>query len=254
MAEADPLVMALRRAGCVYAEQEARILRESAVGIDELHALSARRIAGEPLEHLVGWVEFAGRRLAVGPGVFVSRRRSELLAAVTIALAVEQPGPVIVEAFCGIAPIAATTLAWVPSARVVATDIDGTALHYARANLGESGATYRGTGLTGLPRGCEGAVTVVAAVAPYVPDAALHLLPHESADHEPRRALSGGADGLDHIRALLAAAPRWLADGGAVAMEMNVAQTPIVRASMPGARAGVFHGRDGQTDVLVLTP
>ena len=68
----------LRAAGCVFAEDEARILLEAPP--DRVRDLVARRLAGEPLEHVVGWVEFCGRRLSVDPGVFVPRRRTELLA------------------------------------------------------------------------------------------------------------------------------------------------------------------------------
>ena len=78
METADPLVAQLRTAGCVYAEDEARLLREAALG-EALRALVVRRVAGEPLEVLLGWAEVAGVRVRTAPGVFVPRRRSGLL-------------------------------------------------------------------------------------------------------------------------------------------------------------------------------
>src|SRR5680860_939853 len=74
------LVAQLREAGCVFAEEEAAILFAAASDTTELAALVARRIAGEPLEQVVGWAEFAGMRIPVTPGVFVPRRRTELVA------------------------------------------------------------------------------------------------------------------------------------------------------------------------------
>lgn len=73
------LVAALRHAGCVFAEEEATILLEQARSQEELVAMLARRIEGQPLEHIVGWAQFHGQRIQVGPGVFVPRRRSEFL-------------------------------------------------------------------------------------------------------------------------------------------------------------------------------
>src|SRR5690606_11440977 len=103
-----PLVARLRRAGCVFAEDEARLLREAASGA-ELEALVARRVAGAPLEVLLGWTDFAGLRVAIAPGVFVPRRRSELLA--RLAAEALPPGGVVVELCCGVGAIAAAVRA-----------------------------------------------------------------------------------------------------------------------------------------------
>ena len=73
------VVARLRAAGCVFAEEEARLLLAEAQSPAGLEALVRRRVAGEPLEHLLGWAEFCGLRIMVTPGVFVPRRRSELL-------------------------------------------------------------------------------------------------------------------------------------------------------------------------------
>ena len=69
----------LRAAGCVFAEEEAALLAETATSPDHLEALVAERVGGLPLEHVVGWAEFCGQRIVVTKGVFVPRHRTELL-------------------------------------------------------------------------------------------------------------------------------------------------------------------------------
>src|SRR4051812_6694314 len=116
-------VAALRTAGCVYAEDEARLLLESEGDLD---TLVSRRVAGEPLEWVLGWAEFADLRIAVRPGVFVPRRRTELLAAEAIARL--RPAAVAVELCCGSAPVAAVILEEVPFVEVHAADVDPVAV------------------------------------------------------------------------------------------------------------------------------
>ena len=94
------IVSVLRAAGCVFAEDAARLLVGAAAG-PELDALVARRVGGEPLEQVLGWVEFAGRRVLVEPGVFVPRRRTELLVREAAA---RRPG-LVVELCCGVGAV-----------------------------------------------------------------------------------------------------------------------------------------------------
>src|SRR6476469_2893108 len=102
MVNLDPppaVVAALRAAGCVFAEDEAALLAAAAASEAELDGMVARRASGVPLEHVLGWAEFCGLRIAVGPGVFVPRRRTELL--VRLATPLLRPGDVVVELCCG---------------------------------------------------------------------------------------------------------------------------------------------------------
>lgn len=251
---ADPLVARLRTAGCVYAEEEAALLREAADGAGRpaLDRLVDRRVAGEPLEHVVGWVELGGRRLSVGPGVFIPRQRTRLLARRALEALPRRPGAVLVEAYAGVAPVAATVAAGRPDAEVHACDHDPAALAYARANLADHprARTHLGDGLAALPDHLTGRVDVLAAVPPYVPDDARGLLPH-GADHEPDVALLGGADGLDHVRRLLAATDL-LSPEGCVLVELHRDQA-VTAAAYAGARGlavRTYHGDDGQTAVL----
>src|ERR1700728_5516442 len=100
------VVARLRAAGCVFAEEEAAIPPSPAPPPAELDVLVARRAAGEPLEQVVGWAEFAGLRILVDPGVFVPRRRSEFLVSIAVGLGRSRMGgssaiPVIVDLCCG---------------------------------------------------------------------------------------------------------------------------------------------------------
>src|SRR5919109_1426055 len=93
------IVARLRAAGCVFAKDEARLLMSAATSPTELAAAVQRRVDGTPLEYVLGWAEFCGLRIAVEPGVFVPRRRTELL--VREAVALVRPGAVVVDLCCG---------------------------------------------------------------------------------------------------------------------------------------------------------
>ncbi|WP_416952620.1 putative protein N(5)-glutamine methyltransferase [Nocardioides sp. T5] len=232
----DPQVAArLRAAGCVWAEDEAALLEDAAHSVAELERLLARRVAGEPLETVLGWVEFLGRRLVVTPGVFVPRRRTELLARLAGDRADAAPAggrPVVVEMCCGVAPVAASVEG--TDAEVHACDVSATALACARSNA-PSAALHRGDLYDALPGHLVGRVAVLAANAPYVPTARVADMPPEARDHEPRVALDGGADGVALHRRLAADAVRWLAPGGALLVETSPAQAGLTTGAMAAA-------------------
>jgi len=250
----DPLVRRLRDAGCVFAEDEAAVLRLSATDTDELESLCARRVSGEPLEHVVGWVAFGRLRLEVGGGVFVPRQRSLLLAGVAVATAAPLRAPIVLEAFAGAAPIAASVRRFVPHAHVHATEIDAVAAGFARRNLGTRAGVFCGAGITAVDEALRGRIDVIAAVPPYVPTTASGLLPREALEHEPGRALFAGADGLDHVRRLIDQSGEWLSGGGSVLIEMNRGQCASAAEHARRAGFGVrrHHGDDGHTAVLAL--
>ncbi len=234
----DPLVARLRAAGCVLAEEEARLLRQAATGTD-LEALAARRAAGEPLEHVVGWAGFLGLRVPVGPGVFVPRPRTELLAERALRLA--RPGAVVVELCCGAGAVALVVATRCPGARVHAADVDPAAVALARATLAPHGAqVHEGDLYAALPDALRGRVDLLLANAPYVPSGSVRLMPAEARDHEPRVALDGGPDGLDVQRRVVAGAPDWLAPGGHLLVETSAAQAPL---TLGLAAAAGLHGR-----------
>ncbi|WP_210502325.1 putative protein N(5)-glutamine methyltransferase [Nocardioides xinjiangensis] len=237
----------LRAAGCVWAEEEAALLTAAAGSSAQLDDLVARRVAGEPLELVLGWVEFLGRRLVVAPGVFVPRRRTELLARTTLAEVAARAAPrgggalVVVEMCSGVAPVAACLETDVGAGdgagtEVHAADLSRAALACARRNAPEA-ALHLGDLYDALPRDLAGRIDVVAANAPYVPSDAVARMPPEARDHEPREALDGGPDGVDVHRRLAAGAPAWLAPDGVLLIETSPAQAALTTAAME--RAGL---------------
>ncbi|MFI5838668.1 putative protein N(5)-glutamine methyltransferase [Catenuloplanes sp. NPDC051500] len=220
------LVGRLRAAGCVFAEDEARLLSGAAGTPAELETLVARRVAGEPLEHVVGWVEFAGQRWAVDPGVFVPRQRSELLVRTAAAEVVKDS--TILDLCCGCGALGGAAALAMPGSRLVAADIDPVAVACADRNLAPLGGTaHAGDLFAPLPPDLRGTVTVLLANVPYVPTDAVALMPPEARDHEPRYALDGGPDGLDLLRRVAAGARDWLAPGGRLLTETSAAQASL---------------------------
>ena len=218
----SPVVQRLRAAGCVFAEDEARLLIAAAATPAELAALVDRRIAGLPLEHLLGFADFAGLRIAIEPGVFVPRRRSEFLARQAAAAA--RPGAVVVDLCCGSGAIGAAVRAAVPEIELYAADIDPVAVRCARRNV--FGQVYVGDLFEPLPEALRGRVSVLVANVPYVPSESVGLMPLEARLYEPLAALDGGPDGLDMVRRVAGAAGDWLAPGGHVLVETSERQAP----------------------------
>jgi len=212
------LVRRLRAAGCVFAEEEAALLLEAAASPEELEALVERRVAGEPLEPLLGYAEFAGLRIHVDAGVFVPRRRTELLAREAAALAA--PGDAVLDLCCGAGAIGAVIAARVPCAVVYAADVEPAAVRAARANLPPE-RVFEGDLFAALPTSLRGGFAVIAVNAPYVPTDAIALMPPEARLYEPAVALDGGADGLDLHRRIAAEASAWLTPRGAVVIETS---------------------------------
>ena len=217
------VVRTLRDAGCVFAEDEAHLLVEAAKTPGELASLVEQRAAGMPLEHVLGWADFSGLRVAVSPGVFVPRRRTELL--VRRAVAVAAPGTIVVDLACGSGAVGIAVATLVGGVALYAVDIEPAAVACARRNLGPfGGKVYAGDLYAGLPGRLRGSVDVLLANVPYVPTEDVDLLPREARVHEPRVALDGGPDGLDVVRRVAEAAPDWLAAGGHLLVETSADQ------------------------------
>jgi len=232
------MVLRLRAAGCVFAEEEARLLLEADPA--QRPALLARRVAGEPLEVVLGWAEFCGLRVPVDAGVFVPRRRTEFL--VACAVAVTPPAAVVLDLCCGTGALGLAVATAVPGVELHAADVDPAAVACARRALAPvGGAVHAGDLWAALPAALRGRVDVLLANVPYVPHEAVDLLPPEARLHEPRAALDGGADGLDVVRRVAAHAPAWLAPGGSLFVEVDERQA--------GAAAAVFTAAGLRPDV-----
>ena len=224
------LVERLRAAGCVFAEDEAALLLEAAADPGELAELLDRRVGGLPLEQVLGWAGFCGLRVPLRPGVFVPRRRTELLAREAVALSA--PGSTAVELCCGSGAVSLILLAARPDLDLVATELEPAAVACAVENLRGRAVVLAGDLYEPLLARLRARVDVLVANAPYVPTPAIALMPTEARDHEPAVALDGGPDGLDVLRRVVAGAPDWLAPSGALLVECGEAQLDALGAAV----------------------
>lgn len=275
------VVARLRAAGCVFAEDEAAVLLATAASPAELDVLVERRAAGEPLEQVVGWAEFAGLRIWVDPGVFVPRRRSEFLVSVAVGLGRSRLSgrsavPVIVDLCCGTGALGLAAAAGLTGAggtgrdrpaseagtvsdgpdqvELYAADLDPAAVACARRNVEPTGGhVYVGDLFAALPDGLRGRVDILICNAPYVPTGDVAFLPAEARDHEPLVALDGGLDGLAVLRRAASGAPSWLARGGALLVETSDRQAAEMTAAMTAAGLRPVVHTDEDSGATVVT-
>ncbi len=255
MAQPDPvLVERLRAAGCVFAEDEALLLTEAADSPERLEELVARRVAGFPLEPLLGWAEFCGLRIVVEPGVFVPRQRTEFL--VELAVGLGAPDAVVLDLCCGAGAIGAAIASGLgPDVELIAADVEPAAVRCARANLEPGGRVFEGDLYEPLPGSLRGRVDLLAVNAPYVPTEAIAMMPPEARDFEPAVALDGGADGLDVQRRVAAGAPDWLAPGGSLLIETSTLQAERSAAlfAAVGLITRIEHSHELDATVVIAT-
>jgi len=248
----DALVTRLRAAGCVFADDEAAMLRSEARDAEHLEAMVAERVAGRPLEQVVGWVLFRGLRVLLDPGVFVPRIRTEHLAHLAVEAARLHRRPVVVELCCGAAAVGSVVLAEVGSVELVVADVDPAAAATARRNVGSRALVVEGDLYDALPGSMRGRVDVLVANAPYVPTDAVRSMPPEARLHEPLVALDGGNDGLDIARRVVAGAPEWLAADGYLFVETSREQAPTLRAAVESAGLEAWVSRDESRDATAV--
>jgi release factor glutamine methyltransferase len=262
----------LAAAGCVSAAAEADWLLEEAtdpegsgeprggapVSQEALRAMVTRRVAGEPLQYVIGWAPFGRLRLAVGPGVFVPRPETEGLADRAASRLRTLPSPRTAVDLCtGSGAIACYLASEAPGTRVLATELDPGALAWARVNADRYGVELLAGDLDApLPPELAGRVDVVCANVPYVPSEAIATLPTDVRDHEPRLSLDGGPDGLDLFRRLAERAGRWLAPGGWLYCEIGEDQAEGAAAILTGAglaEVAVHHDLVGRDRIVEAT-
>jgi release factor glutamine methyltransferase len=220
----------LREAGVDSAQHDAEALLSHVLGVprrrlrlaDELSleqqsafdALVARRARREPLQHLTGVAGFRYVEVAVGPGVFVPRPETELLAGWAIELLADRPAPVVVDLCTGSGAIALALATEVPAASVHAVEMAPEAYVWARRNLAGTSVDLRlGDIADGLPD-LDGLVDLVVANPPYIPLDAYETVAPEARDHDPPEALWSGQDGLDVVRVVERVGHRLLRPGG----------------------------------------
>ncbi|HKI28869.1 MAG TPA: HemK/PrmC family methyltransferase [Actinomycetota bacterium] len=226
--ERSRVVQALAAGGAIDPATEAdALLDASNAGVGLLEELLARRLAGEPLAWLIGWVRFCATRIRVDPGVFVPRPKTEALAHRAVALL--PADGIAVDLCAGSGAVAVILGAARPRATVIATDIDPVAIACAHRNGVEA---LLGDLDEPLPPALRGRVDVVTAVVPYVPTEELHLLPRDVLAHEPCRSLDGGPRGTEVLERAARAAARWLRPGGSVLLELGGDQADELSTTM----------------------
>jgi len=221
-----------------------------------------RRVAGLPLEHVLGWAEFCGLRVFVDPGVFVPRRRSQFLVSVAGGLVRgrgELARPTIVDLCCGTGALGLAVgygLAGpgLPGVELYASDLDPAAVACARRNVEPpGGVVLHGDLFTVLPGSLRGRIDVLICNAPYVPTSQIAFMPAEARDHEALLALDGGTDGLAVLRRVAAEAPAWLARGGVLLVETSERQAPAMAAEMDSAGLAARIHDDDECGATVVT-
>jgi release factor glutamine methyltransferase len=244
------IVLALRAAGCVFAEDEAAMLVAESPSPGVLEERVQRRIAGEPLEVILGWAEFAGLRVGIDPSVFVPRRRTEYL--VNRAIRLANPHSIVVDLCCGSGALGAAVAAAVPGIRLYATDIEPAAVACARRNVGAIGEVFEGDLYDALPAQLCGRTELLLVNAPYVPTGEIAGMPPEAREYEPRVTLDGGPDGLDVHRRVALGAAEWLAHGGTLLIETSRQQASLAASIFEGAGLAASVARSKKLDATVI--
>lgn len=230
----------LRQAGVASPERDAELLLAHVLDVplgrlalvdavppaqqEQYDALVARRAAREPLQHLTGSAAFRHVELLVGPGVFVPRPETELLAGWAIDAVADLESPVVVDLCTGSGAIARAVADEVPAARVHAVELDEGALAWAERNLAGTGVDLRHGDFATAFDDLLGTVDVVVCNPPYIPLEAWESVAVEARDHDPHLALFSGDDGLDAIRVLARRAALLLRPGGVLGFEHADAQ------------------------------
>lgn len=229
----------LRAAGVASPDHDAAVLLAHVLGVgpgslplvpapgpeslETWRGLLARRAAREPLQHLTGTAGFRLGDLSVGPGVFVPRPETEVVAGAAIEAARVVAGkgrvPVVVDLCTGSGAIAHAVATEVPTARVHAVELDPDAVAWAARNLAGSGVDLREGDMGEAFPELDGTVDVVVSNPPYIPLEAWESVEVEVRDHDPALALWSGQDGLDAVRVVETTAARLLRAGGLVVVE-----------------------------------
>jgi release factor glutamine methyltransferase len=226
----------------------------------EIADLVERRSARVPLQHITGRAAFRRIELAVGPGVFVPRPETEMVAGIAIDALTADPSeePIGVDLGTGSGAIGLSLAVEVPHARVIAVENSPEAFIWANQNLREVGAPNARMVFTDIDKALpelDGTVSVVVSNPPYIPLGAVPRDP-EVRLHDPEAALYGGVDGLDVVRQVSQTARRLLRPGGTLVIEHGELQGAEIRDLLvaDGWRAAATHpdltGRPRATTAL----
>lgn len=218
-----------------------------AEAIARLDEFVDRRAGREPLQHITGVAPFRHLELHVGPGVFVPRPETEIVAqlAIDALVASASPEPIAVDLGTGSGAIALAMATEVPHARVFAAENSVDAFVWTKENFAHVAADNATLAFIDLAHAfpeLDGTVSVVVSNPPYVPDAAIPRDP-EVRLYDPPVALYGGEDGLDVVRVVSQVGLRLAHPGGTIVIEHGEWQGPPIRAILEadGWRATATH-------------
>lgn len=199
----------------------------------EYLTLVERRLAGEPLQYLLGEWEFFGLPFQVGPGVLIPRPETELLVEAALAAVEDLPSPALLDLCSGSGCVPVALGSCRPDAQVWGVELSPAAMDYFRRNITTNSCgnvtAVPGDVLALPPAVTERRYQVITANPPYIRRGELPGLQAE-VQREPALALDGGEDGLDFYRRLPALCYPLLAPGGLLALEIGEDQGAAVSA------------------------
>ncbi|SHK55428.1 release factor glutamine methyltransferase [Bradyrhizobium lablabi] len=252
------LAARFKSSGIDSAELEARMLVGAVLGLDltamitsanrllssdeatRLENFAVRRLAGEPVARILGNKEFWGLSLKLSPATLVPRPDTETVVELALEMLRTASDPNralrIADIGTGSGAILLALLSELPDAFGVGTDISEAALRTARANAACLGLASRAYFVAcDYAAALSGNFDLIVSNPPYIRTAEMVALATEVRDHDPRRALDGGADGLDAYRALIPQSVQLLAPGGALALEAGQGQSGPIEDLMTAA-------------------
>lgn len=223
----------------------------------EYRELVLRRSQYEPVAYLTGHKEFFGLDFQVTPQVLIPRPETEILVEVALVVDRQRELVSVVDVGVGSGAVAVALAVHLPWARLYGTDSSAAALHVAKENCLRHGVADRvillpGDLLSPIPEPVE----LIVANLPYLSAQEMAALPPDVANHEPRGAIDGGPDGLQHLRRLLEQAPNYLEPHGALVLEMGedqaAALADLARQHFPSARVAAVKDMRGHRRVLLV--
>ncbi|MGG3447668.1 putative protein N(5)-glutamine methyltransferase [Bacillus nitratireducens] len=242
------IVSKLRSAGCVFAEDETRLLMSEALTPEDLMKMVEMRVNGLPLEYVVGYTEFCGLRIEVDRGVFVPRKRTEFLVHQTEVLS--RSSDIIVDLCCGSGAVGAALAAALGRVELYSVDIDPIAVQCTSRNVTNFGGhAFEGDLYKVLPDSLKGHVNILVA---NVPTEIIKFLPREARLYEPNVTLDGGEDGLNILRRVAEEALLWLALDGHLLIETSEVQASQAFEIFAAAGLSTKVARNKELDATVI--
>ncbi len=234
----DARILLMAATGLSHADMITRSSdRLSLSDLEKLAVMAERRLAGEPIDHILGYREFYGRKFKVTKDVLSPRPETELLATAALKAIKNIKTPRLLDLGTGSGAIIISVLAENTEAIGMAADLSAAALKVARENaLAYNVADRLSFALGSWFEPITGHFDIILSNPPYITDAAMGQLSCEVANFDPALALRGGADGLDAYRVIIGGASAHLKPGGYLIFEIGYDQGQTVTALLKAAK------------------